>query len=231
MSGVIGSAGEGPVRLLALPLEGEALEVLAGLEETLASLEAQPDVRALVLELDGDPPLELESSSASETVEHARRVQELLSRLRAPARPVVAAVSGRLEAAGCALAWATHAVVAGEGAWLLPRELERGRLTGFGAFQRLSRRVGAERAAALVLLGEPLSAGAAFDAGLVDVVVPAGEHVRAAQAVAERCAEREPAALASVLELLDAGAGLALEDALELEAQHAGLVRARRGGG
>lgn len=217
-------------RLVSLPAEGEAPGPLQRLEAELARPVEGRGLDALVLELDGDPALGEAGEEPSQVVERARRVQRLLEGLRAPGRVAVAAVSGRLEGAGCALAWACRVVVAAEGAWLLPRELEHGRLSGSGALQRLARRAGEDRAAALLLVGEPLSAQAAAEAGLVDLVVPAGEHRRAALSIAERCLARGRAVTDSVLELLDGGAGLELDDALELEVQHAGLVAARRAG-
>lgn len=102
-------------------------------------------------------------------------------------RLVVAALSGNAAAGGAMLAIAADEVWCREGAVLNPHY----RLMGlFGSeywTYTLPRRVGADRAAALLRDATPLSGSAAQDIGLVDRVVPSSPQEFAAE-VAERAA-------------------------------------------
>ncbi len=88
--------------------------------------------------------------------------------------PVVAAVHGFALGGGFELALACDLVVADESTVVALPEVAVGIIPGGGS-QRLVRRVGAARAADLVLTGRRLGAAEALGLGCVDRVVPVGE--------------------------------------------------------
>ncbi len=93
-------------------------------------------------------------------------------RLRQLRKPMVAAVCGFALGGGAELVWVCDLVVAGESARFGQAEIRLGIMPGGGATQRISRSAGKARAMEMCLLGEPISAWDALDAGLVNRVVP-----------------------------------------------------------
>jgi enoyl-CoA hydratase/carnithine racemase len=82
-----------------------------------------------------------------------------------------AQVQGACVGAGLELvAWARH-IIAAPGAWFQLPELAMGILPGAGGCVSLTRRIGRQRTALLILSGKRLSARQALDWGLVDAVV------------------------------------------------------------
>jgi enoyl-CoA hydratase len=223
------SRREGAVVLLgpAAPADGSRRTGAAAFETACVAALADEDCRAIVLELEGDPGFGLHDAEPSAVVEHARRVQALCESLRRGGKPVVGVLRGEQEGAGFDLALSCHVVVAEEGAVLRAGGVARGRLDGFGGIARLQRRVGAGRAAWLSLASQTLRAGDLAALGLVELVVPPGEGVDAALAFAQACAGRDRSVIEALLEQLAVGADLPFDDALELEAQLAGLAVAR----
>ena len=220
---------EGAVAVLAPALEAgrEPAADLRDWDGALAAVVDDEACRALVIELRGDPPWELVGEEPSATVQHARRVQAVCERLRRGGKPVIAAVDGRLVGAGFDLALSCHVILASETSLLGPGDAAR----GFGGLARLQRRAGANRCAWLTLRAEPVEAGRLLDLGVIDEVLPAGACVAEAIAFADRCASRPPGFVSALLEAACVGDDLPLDDALELEAQLAGLSVARGGGG
>jgi enoyl-CoA hydratase/carnithine racemase len=95
-----------------------------------------------------------------------------------PAR-MAALISGKLEArvqgacvgAGLEIAAFARRIVASPSAWFQLPELAMGVLPGAGGCVSVSRRIGRQRAALLILSGKRLSARRALDWGLIDAIV------------------------------------------------------------
>jgi 3-hydroxyacyl-CoA dehydrogenase len=84
--------------------------------------------------------------------------------------PIIAALSGRVEGDGLALALAAHHRIASPDARLHSAHIRFGLLPGGGLTQRIPRLVGASLALDLLLYGKMLRAKAALDAGLIDAL-------------------------------------------------------------
>jgi enoyl-CoA hydratase/carnithine racemase len=130
---------------------------------------------------------------------------------RPPGVPLIAAVEGFALGGGLELTLGCDLVVAGEGATFGLPEVRRGLLPDAGALFRLPRRIGRGRALRLGLTGRPIDAATAAEWGLVDELVPAGEAVDRALALAEEIAANAPLAVAQTLAGLRRGG--ALDDA------------------
>lgn len=110
---------------------------------------------------------------------------EGISRVR---KPTIAAVSGHAVGGGCELALMCDMVIASETARFSLPETGIGIIPGAGGTQRLTRIVGKAVAMDMILTGRVLSAEEARAMGLVSRVVPAGEQITQAVALATRIA-------------------------------------------
>lgn len=131
--------------------------------------------------------------------------------------PVVAAVHGFALGGGFELALACDLVVADETAVVGLPEVTVGIIPGGGGTQRLVRRVGAARAADLVLTGRRLAATEALALGCVDRVVPAGDDLTAALELAGAVAAASPTATRVAKAVLREGLDTDLASGLDVE--------------
>ncbi len=109
--------------------------------------------------------------------------------IRAPV-PTIAAVAGAAVGAGVNLPLACDVVIAAESARFDPRFLDVGIHPGGGHLWQLARRVGAQGAAALVLLGDTLTGAEAQRHGLAWRCVPDADLESVALALATRATQR-----------------------------------------
>ena len=133
--------------------------------------------------------------------------------------PTVAAVAGFALGGGAELALSCDLIVAAEDAVFGLPEVGLGLVPAGGGTQLLARRVGRAAAKDLVLTGRRVDAAAAARLGLADRVVPRGQALAAARALAAEIAANAPTAVRLAKWAVDLGADLALEAALEVEDQ------------
>jgi len=100
--------------------------------------------------------------------------------------PVVAAIEGACVGAGLELALAADVRVSSTSARLGLPEATLGMVPDVGGTTRLTRLLGASRAAQMILTGELISADKALAWGLVDELCAPGEALRAARAFVDR---------------------------------------------
>lgn len=158
----------------------------------------------------------LDSTSGKELVRHG---QKIFSRLRSLKQPVIAAVHGFALGGGCELAAASDIRIASEDALIGVPEVSLGIIPGYGGTQRLPRLVGPGRAMALICTGDPIKAEEAFRIGLVDKVVPTGEDLNQAKALAKRIMCRGPLAVQAAKKAVHCGMEVSLEEGILLEAE------------
>jgi enoyl-CoA hydratase len=116
---------------------------------------------------------------------------------RPPAKPVIAAVEGYALAGGFELVLACDLIVASEAARFGLPEVRRGLVAGAGGLLRLPRRIPYHLAMEIALTGEHFPAQRLQAAGLVNQLVPAGEALAGALALAQRVVPGAPLALAA----------------------------------
>ncbi len=107
---------------------------------------------------------------------------ELIDRIEASEKPVIAAIHGTCFGGDLELALSCHYRIAARSAKLALPEVKLGLLPGAGGTQRLPRVVGAQAALEMIVSGDPVSAERAGELGLVDKVVEEG--ALAAEAIA-----------------------------------------------
>lgn len=109
--------------------------------------------------------------------------------------PIIAAVQGSALGGGTELALASDLIVAAESASFGLPEVHRGLMAAAGGVFRLTQALPRHIAMELILTGEPMPAADALRWGLINRVVPQGEVLDAALALAERVAACAPLAV------------------------------------
>jgi enoyl-CoA hydratase/carnithine racemase len=202
MGDLIESTRDGHVALLRIdrPEARNALspEVMEELASELERLDPDPEVRCFVVAgsekvfAAGADIKAMAERSFAEALRHP--AGSFWRRLAATKTPMIAAVSGYALGGGCELALACDMIVAAEGATFGQPEIDLGIIPGGGGTQRLARVLGKQRAMELVLTGRRFGAEEARELGFVNRVVPDGEWLDAALALAREVAEKPPIA-------------------------------------
>ena len=154
----------------------------------------------------------------------ARRGQRLVTTIERLGKPVIAAVNGYALGGGCEIVEATHLAIASENARFGQPEVNLGFNPCWGGTQRLPKLVGKKRALLMQLSGEMIDAQEALRIGLVNKVVPPSELLPAAQRLAKSIVDKSAVAIRLILEAVNHGSEMALDEALRYEADLFGLA-------
>lgn len=138
-------------------------------------------------------------------------------RIKGIHKPIIAAVGGYALGGGCELAMICDMIVASENARFGQPEINLGIIPGAGGTQRLTRTIGKYRAMEMVLTGVQISAQEMAAHGLVNRVVPQGQHLTEAVKLAKEVAARAPIAVRLAKEAVLNAFETSLEEGLELE--------------
>jgi enoyl-CoA hydratase/carnithine racemase len=204
----------------------ELLDELAAALATLAAA-APGDVRAVVITGRGDRAFsagshvgEFEAQRGPSGRERLALEEQVSSALASLPMPTIAAIEGNALGGGLELALCCDLRIASSTARFGLPEVRLAVTPGSGGTQRLPRAVGVARAKELILTGRIIDATEAERIGLVHEVVPVGEAVARADAIAAEIAERGPLAVREAKRLIDASLDVPLETGLaaELEA-------------
>jgi enoyl-CoA hydratase len=163
-------------------------------------------------------------ASAGSGASQARSGQALTRQIERLNKPVIMAVNGFALGGGCEIAMAGDVIIASENAKFGQPEVNLGLIPGYGGTARTTRRVGKGMAMYLCLTGEIIDAKEALRIGLVQRVVPAADLLNEAKRIAATIAAKAPLAVAACKRVINNGAHLAIDDALELEALEFGTL-------
>src|SRR5229473_2575731 len=139
------------------------------------------------------------------------------TRIRHLHKPLIAAVGGFALGGGCELAMHCDMIIASENARFGQPEINLGIIPGAGGTQRLARVLGKHLTMEMVLTGKQFTAQEMADHGLVNRVVPRGEHLVEALKLAKEIAEQAPIAIRLAKEAVNAAFETSLEEGLEIE--------------
>lgn len=172
-------------------------QLLQELGEVLQNL---GDARALVLTGAGEKAFvagadiaEMSTYSVVDALHFAGVGQEILNRIEALPIPTIAAVNGFALGGGCELAMCCDLILAAPNAVFGQPEVKLGVIPGFGGTQRLTRRVGTQRARELCFTGRNVKAEEAVSIGLALRIE--ADVLGAAVALAEQIAANGPVAV------------------------------------
>lgn len=160
--------------------------------------------------------------------EFAKRGQEVFKLLATMNKPSIAAVNGFAFGGGCELAIAATMRYASTDAKFGQPEVKLGVIPGYGGTQRLARLIGKGRALDLCLTARFIDAETAKNYGLVSEVFAPADLENQAKKTLTNMLQLPPLALASVIDVIEHGYDLTLDDALNLEALHFAKVCATK---
>ncbi len=217
----------GPITTIRLenpPLNLVTVELTRRLDSALAEIEADRDVRCVIVTGTGERAF-CAGSDVKEFESLQGRVGEgklllekaVYRRLARLPVPTVAAIQADALGGGLELALCCDLRVADERSKLGLPEVRLGVMPGSGGTQRLPRVVGIAKAKELILMGEIISASEAAEIGLVNRVAPAGQTIDEARAMAETIAARGPFAVREAKRALDLAGDTSLDDGLAHE--------------
>ncbi len=151
--------------------------------------------------------------------EVVRAGQILFSKIEHSKKPVIAAINGRAcLGGGNELAMACHIRIAEDSVQFGQPEIKLGIMPGWGGTQRLPRLIGKGNALELILTGNNIKAQEAYRLGLVNKVVPVGTVVREALRWAKVLSMWGGVAMAAILQAVNEGLEMSLEEGLKHEA-------------
>jgi enoyl-CoA hydratase len=189
------------------------------IKQAFADAKQDVDVRVVILTGAGEKAFvagadigELSQHTPVSAKEYTHQGQAILDAIENLGKPVIACINGFALGGGCELAMACTLRLASENAKLGQPEVKLGLIPGYGGTQRLPRLVGKGVAMQLVLTGEMISAQEAHRIGLVNEVVPAGELIARAEAIAAKIIANAPLAIQYAIEAVNHGLDLTLAD-------------------
>jgi enoyl-CoA hydratase/carnithine racemase len=221
------SIAEPPLTQAAAPLQQQTLEnvqiltldrpaarnplseaLIESLHRAVAEASASKMLRALIIAANG--PVFCAGHDLKELTAHRQakdggsgyfdalihRCSDLMAALMRAPLPVIAAIEGTATAAGCMLVAACDLAVAGEAAQFCTPGVQIG-LFCSTPMVPLARNLSPKHALEMLLTGDRITAPEAFRFGLVNRVVPRGQALPEAIALAARIARQSPQAIRS----------------------------------
>ena len=139
-------------------------------------------------------------------------------------QPLIAALHGYVLGSGIEIALCCDLRIASDDARFGLPEVGLGIIPAAGATQTLPRTVGEAKALEMLLTGRWLSASEAYDAGLVNRVVPRDKLLATAEIMANKIASHSSIAVRKAKQAIVRGLDLPLAEGLELEKRLSDLV-------
>jgi len=206
-------------------------ELLQELHQVIVQAKTDEKIKALLITGEGSKAFcagadigGLADLTAQEGMQFAKYGQMVFRALETLGKTSLAAVNGYAFGGGCELAMAATMRIASANAQFGQPEVKLGIIPGYGGTQRLARLVGKGRALDLCMTARSIKAEEALAWGLISEIVAAENLLTRAQEILQNILAMAPLAISSVMQVIDQGYDLTLEDALHLEAVHFGLL-------
>ena len=206
-------------------LNALSAQLLDELAAALEEIEADEAIRVLILTGAGEKSFvagadisELATFNALQAKLFARKGQQIIGRLQELSIPAMAAVNGFALGGGSEMALACDFIYASENAMFGLPEISLGLIPGFGGTQRLSRRIGANRAKEMIFTGKLIPAAEAERIGLVNKVVPRASLMEESLKTANVIAAKGKVSLRAAKQAIDNGLNVDLATGCRIEA-------------
>src|SRR5438876_11194721 len=196
-------------------------KLVSELANALEELDRDEEIRCMVITGAGEKAFaagaDIKEMSDMSPIEMMLGGFQTWERIRRIQKPLIAAVGGYALGGGCELAMHCDMIVASENTRFGQPEINLGVMPGAGGTQRLARTLGKYRTMEMVLTGVQLSAQEMANHGLVNRVVPKGEHLNEAMKLAQTVVALPPIAVRLAKESVLAAFETSLEEGLALE--------------
>lgn len=199
-------------------------QVLADLAELLDTVEADKEIRVLVITGAGEKAFvagadigEMSTLTKAEGEAFGKKGNDVFRRLETLPIPTIAAVNGFALGGGCELSMSCDIRICADTAVFGQPEAGLGITPGFGGTQRLARLVGPGMAKQLIYTAKNIKADEALRIGLVNAVYPAQELLPAAEKLAVTIAKNAPIAVRACKKAINDGLQVDMDRAVTIE--------------
>lgn len=203
-------------------------EMALSLQSTLDACEANGDVRAIVLTGNGKAfcaGQDLKEVTSPDLNPGFKKILEehynpIILRIRNIEKPIIGAINGVAAGAGANIALACDIVIAHEKVSFIQAFSLIGLIPDSAGTFFLPRLIGFQKASALAMLGEKVSAQEAERLGMIYKYVPIDEYEETVQKLALKMANMPTKALGLIKQTLNQSLTNTLEEQLVLESKH-----------
>jgi 2-(1,2-epoxy-1,2-dihydrophenyl)acetyl-CoA isomerase len=203
-------------------------EMALALQQVLDQCEADDQVRAIVLTGSGKAfcaGQDLKEVTDPELNPGFRKILEehynpIITRLRSIKKPVIGAINGVAAGAGANIALACDIVVAHEKVSFIQAFSLIGLIPDSGGTYVLPRLIGFQKAQALAMLGDKISAEQAEAMGMIYKAVPLEDFESTISALSQKLANMPTKALGMIKDLFNASMTNSLEEQLAMESEY-----------
>ena len=199
-------------------------EVLSDLDELVATVKADDEIRALVITGSGEKAFvagadigEMSTLTKEGGTAFGKHGNDVFRAIETLPIPTIAAVNGFALGGGCELSMACDIRICADTAVFGQPETGLGITPGFGGTQRLARLVSPGMAKQLIYTAKNIKADEAYRIGLVNAVYPLEELMPAAEKLAETIAKNAPIAVRACKKAINDGLQVDVDKAIVIE--------------
>lgn len=199
-------------------------QVLADLAELLDTVEADEEIRVLVITGAGEKAFvagadigEMSTLTKAEGEAFGKKGNDVFRRLETLPIPTIAAVNGFALGGGCELSMSCDIRICADTAVFGQPEAGLGITPGFGGTQRLARTIGVGKAKELLYTTSKVKAPEALALGLVNAVVPLESLMDEAMKLAEKIARNAPIAVRATKKAINDGLQVSIDEGVAIE--------------
>ena len=218
----------GPIAYMTLnrpkALNAYSVQMRDDLYEVLGAIKDDDEVRVVIVKGAGDKAFcagadltEFLTAPSAIAARQIRFRRNLWRRFLSMPQPLIAAVHGYVLGSGMEIAASCDIRISSDDAVFGLPEVKLGIIPGAGGTQTIPRIIGLSKSLEMLLTNRWIPANEAYQFGLVNRVVPKGEHIKAAEEMALRIAAFNPEAVRSAKEAIIKGIDMTLQEGLELE--------------